>query len=92
LKKRTKKLLSYKGMALRQGARIRKSFCFFFQKEVLSDFGSINVNTVGIIGPPHRAGFLIHRGSPSYDCPGSRKAFAAGNVVVSAQQRIARAV
>jgi len=45
LKKRTKKLLSYKGMALRQGARIRKSFCFFFQKEVLSDFGSINVNT-----------------------------------------------
>jgi len=44
LKKRTKKLLSNKFMARRQRAPVRKSFCFFFQKEVLSAFGSANVN------------------------------------------------
>jgi len=47
LKKRTKKLLLYKFMALRRRARqAAKSFCFFFQKEVLSSFASVN-NTAG---------------------------------------------
>jgi len=45
LKKITKKLLFYKGLSLRQGARhVAKSFCFFFQKEVLSSFVSVNNN------------------------------------------------
>jgi len=43
LKKITKKLLYPKGMTLRRSAPVRKSFCFFFQKEVLSDLGSVNV-------------------------------------------------
>jgi len=45
LKKRTKKLLFYKGLALRRRARqAAKSFCFFFQKEVLPSFAPANNN------------------------------------------------
>jgi len=45
LKKRTKKLLFYKDLALRRRARqVAKSFCFFFQKEVLSSVLSVNNN------------------------------------------------
>jgi len=45
LKKRTKKLLFYEGLAMRRRARqVAKSFCFFFQKEVLSAFASVNNN------------------------------------------------
>jgi len=43
--KRTKKLLFYKFLALRRRARqVAKSFCFFFQKEVLSSVLSVNNN------------------------------------------------
>jgi len=46
LKKRTKKLLFYKFLAVRRRARqAAKSFCFFFQKEALSSFVSVNNNT-----------------------------------------------
>jgi len=45
LKKRTKKLLFYKFLALRRRARqVTKSFCFFFQKEMLSSVVSVNDN------------------------------------------------
>jgi len=47
LKKRTKKLLLYEFLALRRRARhVAKSFCFFFQKEVLSSFVSV-INNAG---------------------------------------------
>jgi len=45
LKKRTKKLLFHKFLALRRRARqAAKSFCFFFQKEVLASFVPVNDN------------------------------------------------
>jgi len=45
LKKRTKKLLFHKFLALRRRVRhAAKSFCFFFQKEVLSSCVSVNNN------------------------------------------------
>jgi len=45
LKKRTKKLLFHKFLALRRRARqVEKSFCFFFQKEVLASCVSVNNN------------------------------------------------
>jgi len=47
LKKRTKKLLFYIGLALRRRARqAAKSFYFFFQKEVLSSFVAV-INNAG---------------------------------------------
>jgi len=43
LQKITKKLLYYEVLALRRRARqAAKSFCFFFQKEVLASFVSVN--------------------------------------------------
>jgi len=51
---RVKKLLFYKGLAVRRRARqAAKSFCFFFQKEALACFVRVNASTVrhdGFIG------------------------------------------